>query len=147
MDHMIWSIWRLNVEKPLKDQVDIVLWYLGYWWVAQLYIILDRIHHLFHFLEYLLDLQWWRFVVSTICPLLYFYFLNLPGKIMNGSNWKNLRLSSTTGSSVRIRQVQSVVQDFGPDFQNDGKSVPHFKLQKCPELDPFHKTVQNVNIA
>ena len=83
------------------------------WWVAQLYIILDRIHRLFHFLEYLLDLQWWRFAVSTICPLLYFCFLNLLGKLMNGSNYKNLRISSitTVGSSGRIRQVQSVVGD------------------------------------
>ena len=86
----------------------------NHWWVALQYIILDRIHRLFHFLEYLLDLQWWRSVVSMICPLLYFYFLNLPGKIMNGSNYKNLKLSSTTtaGSSVRICQVQSVVRDF-----------------------------------
>ena len=134
MDHMIWSIWRLNVEKPLKDQVDIVLWYLGYWWVAQLYIILDRIHHLFHFLEYLLDLQWWRFVVSTICPLLYFYFLNLPGKIMNGSNYNNLSLWSTTTvrSSVRICRTDSsspsseilLNPDFGPGFEYDKKSDP-----------------------
>ena len=57
---------------------------------------------------------------------------------MNGSNYKNLRLSSTTaaGSSVRIRQVQSMVRDFGPDFgpgfQNDGKSSPDFQTSKMP---------------